>query len=158
MLSRLGHWVGQFAIGPAAMGVKALISPVALGAHALVIDEKGRVGLVRHSYKSGWSLPGGGVTRGEPPVAAVLRELREELGTVESDPPELFGLYCRRSGWATTVIALYRLANARVSFRPNFEVRELAFADPAAPPEGTTPGTRRRLAELAAGTPPNPFW
>jgi len=150
--------LGQFADGGLAMGVRALLAPVALGAHALVLDEKGRVGLVRHSYRNGWSLPGGGVARAEPPVHAILRELREELGTVESDPPEFFGLYSRPYGWATNVVALYRLTNARVTFRPNLEVRELIFVDPAAPPEGTTMGTRRRLAELVNHTPPSPYW
>ena len=158
MLSGLVRWVGQFADGAAAMGVKALLAPVSLGALALILDEKGQVGLVRHSYRDGWSLPGGGVARGEPPVQAVLRELREELGTVESDPPELFGLYSQSYGWATNVVVLYRLTNARVTFRPNLEVRELVFVDPLAPPEGTTGGTRRRLAELVHETPLNPYW
>ncbi len=158
MLSWLGHRVGQFAIGSMAMAVKALISPVSYGVTALVTDENGRVGLVRHSYKPGWSLPGGGVERGEPPAIAILRELKEEIGLLQSDPPVLIGLYTRPMGWATNVIALYRVANAKAAFRPNFEIRAFVFADPAAPPPETTPGTRRRLAELVDGTPPNPFW
>jgi len=157
-LEALGRQVGQFADSGLAMGVKALLAPVAFGVTGFVLDEKSHVGLVRHSYRNGWSLPGGGVARAEPPVHAILRELREELGTVESDPPELFGLYTRPYGWATNVIALYRLTNARVTFRPNLEVRELIFVDPAAPPAGTTMGTRRRLAELVNRTPPTPFW
>ncbi len=38
--------------------------------------------LVRHSYgpRRRWELPGGGIRRGEPPVAAARREIREELG------------------------------------------------------------------------------
>jgi len=36
--------------------------------------------LVRVSYRTGWSLPGGGVHPGEAPEAAARRELREELG------------------------------------------------------------------------------
>ncbi len=158
MLSRMQHWVGQFAVGATSMTVRALIAPVAFGAHAFVVDEAGRVGLVRHSYRPGWSLPGGGVARGEPAAAAVLRELGEELGDVRGDPPVFFGLYTRRRGWATNVIALYRVANARVVFRPNLEVRELIFVDPEAPPPGTAPGTRRRLAEFTGKAPLNPYW
>jgi len=140
------------------MAGKAILAPVALGAHAMLVTPEGKVVLARHSYKSGWSFPGGGVGRGEAPVDALLRELREEIGVVRSDPPLFFGLYTRRSGWATNVIALYRLMNAEVEFRPNFEVREILFADPANPPKGTSPGTARRLAEFSNETPPNPYW
>jgi ADP-ribose pyrophosphatase YjhB (NUDIX family) len=41
----------------------------------------GRVLLIRHSYgPEGWSLPGGGARRNESPVAAVSREVKEEVG------------------------------------------------------------------------------
>ncbi len=36
--------------------------------------------VLRASYRRGWTLPGGGIRRGEAPEAAARRELREELG------------------------------------------------------------------------------
>jgi 8-oxo-dGTP diphosphatase len=36
--------------------------------------------LVRSSYRSAWSFPGGGLRRGEAPEAAARRELIEEIG------------------------------------------------------------------------------
>ncbi|HXC56854.1 MAG TPA: NUDIX domain-containing protein [Rhizomicrobium sp.] len=140
------------------MGTKALLSPVALGATAMLVDRDGRIALARHSYTSGLSFPGGGVRRGEPPEHAVLRELREELGTVRSDPPIFFGLYTRGAGWATNLIVLYRLMNAEVEFRPSLEVREIVFIDPAHPPANISPGTARRLAEFTGAAPPDPYW
>lgn len=140
------------------MTAKALWSPVALGVHALIVDTDGKVLLARHSYMKGWSLPGGGVGRGEPPLTALQRELREEIGGVTSAEPELIGMYSRRAGWATNVVLLYKLSNASVVFTPNFEVREILFVDPKAPPPGTSVGTRRRLAEFASKAPPALTW
>ena len=158
MVSWIKNQVGQFARNGFAMGVKALLSPTVLGANALIVDRDGKVVLARHSYMAGLSLPGGGAKRGEPPCDAIMRELSEEIGVIRSDPPEFFGLYTRRSGWATNVIVVYRLMNAEIEFRPNFEVREIVLADPADPPTGATRGTRRRLAELTGKTPHSPFW
>ena len=51
------------------------------GCRVLAIDSAGRVLLIRHSYGSGqWLLPGGGIARGETPLAAGQRELAEETG------------------------------------------------------------------------------
>jgi 8-oxo-dGTP diphosphatase len=44
--------------------------------------------LVRTSYRRRWELPGGGVRAGESPLAAALREAREEVG-IALDPARL---------------------------------------------------------------------
>jgi 8-oxo-dGTP pyrophosphatase MutT (NUDIX family) len=59
-----------------------------VAAAVLFFDEDGRVLLVDPVYKPGWEFPGGVVESGEPPVAAAVREVREELG-VESAPGRL---------------------------------------------------------------------
>ncbi len=47
----------------------------------LALDGQDRVLLLRHSYGSGkWMAPGGGLRRGEDPLAAGLREFAEETG------------------------------------------------------------------------------
>ena len=45
-----------------------------------VVIRKGRVLLVRDRGRSRFSLPGGGIKKGEPTVSAAARELYEELG------------------------------------------------------------------------------
>lgn len=137
---------------------RAALSQLAFGVSGIVTDEAGRVLLARPRLGHGWSLPGGGVAAGEPPAMAVLRELQEEVGYGGGGPPQLFGLYSRRVAWATNVIAVYRLSGGRIDFRPNFEIAEICWADPAAPPPDVQAGAARRLAEFAGQTPPRAIW
>jgi 8-oxo-dGTP pyrophosphatase MutT (NUDIX family) len=138
------------------MTARALLAPAVLGVAGAVFDAQGRVLLVRHRYNPGWRLPGGGVGRGEPAGAAILRELAEEVG-MTGGAAVFFALYSGRAGWATHVVALYRITGAALAFRPNLEIREICFADPAAPPDGCTAATLRRLAELT-GDAVSPRW
>lgn len=137
--------------------LRGILSPVALGAMALV-EHRGKIVLVRQSYTSGWHLPGGGVERGEPPVTAVLRELREEIGLTNSAPPELFGVYTRKLGLATNVNVVFRVREAEFDFKPTLEIREVMLADPTEPPPDAASGVRRRLAELTGQVPQSPYW
>jgi ADP-ribose pyrophosphatase YjhB (NUDIX family) len=55
-------------------------APIA-GVSVIVTNLGGDVLLLKHSYGPAvWSLPGGGLGRGEDPLAAARREVREELG------------------------------------------------------------------------------
>jgi len=139
------------------MSVRALFAPVVLGVAGAIFTTDGQVLLIRQSYTKGWRFPGGGVDRGEAPGAAVLRELSEEVG-FSGGSAEFFGLYSRKAGWATNVIALYRITGGTVAFKPNWEIRDICYADPLSPPEGTTPATIRRLQELTGALPKGEYW
>jgi 8-oxo-dGTP pyrophosphatase MutT (NUDIX family) len=139
------------------MTLRAVWAPTALGVVAAVFDQEGRVLLVKHRYSPGWQLPGGGVGRGEAPEAALLREMGEEVG-LAGGLVRLVGLYTRKSGWATNVVALYHVTGAEVNFRPNLEICEIVFASPRQPPADCTPATLRRLKEFEGQIPPSPFW
>jgi ADP-ribose pyrophosphatase YjhB (NUDIX family) len=139
------------------IAARALWAPTAMGVAGAVFDAQGRVLLVEHRYTPGWRLPGGGVGRGEPPRAGVLRELHEEVG-LEGGTASFFALYSRKAGWASVVVALYRVDGAAVHFRPNLEIRDICFADPRMPPDGCTPATLRRLKELTREAEPAEVW
>lgn len=63
-----------------------LRKPLLLGCRVIAFDEAGRIMLIRHSYGSDkWMLPGGGIGRGEEPVAGAAREFREETGCTLTD-------------------------------------------------------------------------
>ena len=54
--------------------------PRTYGAHALAFTPERKLVLVRLRYAPGWRVPGGGRRRHEYAQAAVIRELREEIG------------------------------------------------------------------------------
>jgi 8-oxo-dGTP diphosphatase len=75
-------------------GFVAYANPAA-AACALVVDEEGRLLLARRAAEvehGKWDLPGGFVEEGEHPLAAVVRELREETG-LEIEPTRFFGIW-----------------------------------------------------------------
>ena len=141
------RWIEKLAVSSLAHLRAMVLTPWDVGA-AAIVEQAGRVVLVRHSYKRGWLFPGGAVERGESPASAIIRELQEEIGLTQSAPPQLVGVFIRRRLWATNLILLYRVREAVFVFRPNWEIRELKLIDPANPPEGTGPAIRRRLQEM----------
>lgn len=127
---------------------RAFVTPSVFGVAGAVYDTEGRILLVRQRYTWGWRLPGGGVDRAEPAQTAVMRELREEVG-LSGGSAELFGIYNRPAGWASNVVALYRVTGASVNFKPSLEILEICYADPANPPPDCSAATLRRLKELS---------
>ena len=140
------------------IAARAWRTPVCFGTNGIIEQHDGTVVLVRHRYMPGLCFPGGGVGAGEPPQEAVLRELKEEVGLLHAGAVELFGLYTRKVGWTTNVIALYRVSGGEIRFKPSLEISEITCADPHAPPPATSPATRRRLAELTGAAPVSPYW
>jgi ADP-ribose pyrophosphatase YjhB (NUDIX family) len=137
-----------------------LMRPMTLGVRGAVIDESGRVLLVRHGYVSGWHFPGGGVEAGETCVQALARELEEEARVALIDPPVLHGLFFNAKPSRRDHVAVYVIRNFVVMGErpPDREIKEARFFPSASLPEGTTAGTRARLAEILDAAPIQALW
>ncbi len=148
VLRRVFHLYWRFARG------------MTLGVRALVLDPGGRVFLVRHTYVSGWYLPGGGVEVGETCLDALTRELQEEGNIVLTGPPSLHAVYFNRRISRRDHVALYvvRAFTQDELPRPNREIAACGYFPVDALPPDTTPATRRRVAEVLFGAPASADW
>ena len=148
VLRRVMHVYWRFARG------------MTLGVRALVIDDKGRVFLVKHSYVSGWHLPGGGVEAGETLVEAVVRDLQEEGNIDVTEPPRLHRMFfndrdSRRDHVALFVVREFHQSAAPV---PDHEIVAHGFFAIDAMPNDTTAATRARIIEVLGGAPVSERW
>jgi len=118
-----------------------------------VRDGEGRVFLVKHSYVSGWHLPGGGVEVGETMLAALTRELREEGNIEVGSSPQLFAVYFNGKISRRDHVALFVVGDFRQPSPPraNAEIIDHGFFSLDALPEDTSAATRARIAEVLEG-------
>jgi ADP-ribose pyrophosphatase YjhB (NUDIX family) len=64
----------------------AELPAIPASAGALIFDQAGRLLILKPTYKTGWTIPGGVMEAdGETPWDACRREVREECGLVVSD-------------------------------------------------------------------------
>jgi 8-oxo-dGTP pyrophosphatase MutT (NUDIX family) len=131
-----------------------------LGVRAVVLDDVGRVFLVKHSYVAGWHLPGGGVEPDETALEALARELREEGNIEVTSVPQLHAVYfnehvSRRDHVILFVVRAFRQIAAPV---PDREIIAHGFFAPQALPPDTTISTRARIAEVLDAAPVAERW
>jgi 8-oxo-dGTP pyrophosphatase MutT (NUDIX family) len=130
-----------------------------LGVRAACFDDEGRIFLVRHTYVSGWHMPGGGVERGETGLQALHKEIREEGNLVATSTPHLIHVYFNNRTSDRDHVLFYRLSVRQTAVKvPDREIAESGFFPPDALPDGTTPATRRRLADLTGDALPDDYW
>jgi len=121
-------------------------------AGAIVLDERGRVLLLKHRFRvgSGWGIPGGFLEKGEQPEDGLRRELGEEIGLELSRVTLLFARTLRRP----QQLELHYRCRARAveEVRPRSQEIISAgwFAPDQLPPELSN--DQRRLIERAIKT------
>ena len=117
-------------------------------AGAIIFNEAGEILILKHRFRagSGWGLPGGFLERGEQPIDALRRELREELA-LEIEDVEIFRARSFRKPKQVEVLFRGR-AGGPVKPR-TMEVERAEWFSLDALPEGL-PRDQRRLIEQAA--------
>jgi 8-oxo-dGTP diphosphatase len=121
---------------------------------ALIRDDAGRVLLVRKRGTTAFMQPGGKREPGEDDVAALAREIAEELGCCmvrASIRPlgEFDADAANEPGWRVHA-RLYGI-DVTGDFAPNREIDAMIWIDPAAPPDiPLAPLTRDHVLPLAS--------
>ena len=119
-------------------------------AGAIIFNDKGEVLLLKHRFRagSGWGLPGGFMEKGEQPIDALRRELREEIG-MEVDDVKVFAARSFKKPKQVEVLFRGR-ANAQVRSQ-TVEVERAEWFAIDSLPEGL-PRDQRVYIERAAKT------
>jgi 8-oxo-dGTP pyrophosphatase MutT (NUDIX family) len=168
-------WISGISVAMTLQGLRKMFEPalrqlfhlywrlsrgMTLGVRALVLDPDNRVFLVKHSYVSGWHLPGGGVEVGETFGDALRRELVEEARIEVVGKPALHGLFLNRHVSRRDHVAVYLIRHFRQDRlpEPNREIIACGFFEVGALPAETTEGTRLRISEVLEGRAPIATW
>lgn len=137
---------------------QSLLGICTLGSRAIVLNTQNQVLLVKHTYQSHWYLPGGGVQKRESAKAAILRELKEEVGLTVIGEPELFGIYYHTYLGVSDYPIIYIVKNYSLNDADSPEIEKTGWFDYANLPETISPGTQRRLNEYFTNSRRGEMW
>lgn len=134
--------------------------PMTLGVRGLIIDKDERILLVKHTYVTGFYLPGGGVEPGETIVQALERELREECAISLKSPPLLHNIYLNKRSSSRDHVALFLIRDFSDEGPrlPDKEIAEVKYFSVNELPNEATPATRARINEIINNTPTDSYW
>ncbi|HPP63333.1 MAG TPA: NUDIX domain-containing protein [Anaerolineales bacterium] len=130
-----------------------IFRPVTIGVRVILAKE-GRVLLVRHTYRDGWHLPGGGIQRRETVETAARREVREEAGA-EVGKVQLVGVYSNLEGYASGHNILFASEDFEIVGKPDREIAEARFFSRDELPADMFAGHRRKAEEYLDGKIPS---
>ena len=121
-----------------------LFRPVRMGVRVMMIRDD-KVWLIRHTYLSGWFMPGGGLKRNETLEQAARREAHEETGA-ELNDVTLLGIFSNFIQWKTDHTVVFLCKDFKITGRSDGEIAEIrAFPLGELPDDIYSP--HRRLLE-----------
>jgi ADP-ribose pyrophosphatase YjhB (NUDIX family) len=136
-----------------------LVRGKTLGARVVVIDAQQRVLLVKPGYVPGWSLPGGGVDKGETLRQAAVRELFEEAAVEPLEELQFHGIFANDRLFPGDHVGCFVLRKFKQgTFRPNHEISDAQFFALDALPPDTKPGSLARIQEVMKGVAISDHW
>lgn len=117
-----------------------------LDVEACVIDEAGRILMVRKEAGGAWRLPTSTVRNGENLETALRRLMRDVTGVEVNSKPELRGFYTGSPGRQTGIYVVrnWRRLSAPTTF-------ETSFFAPDSLPAGITKSVTERISRLVEG-------
>lgn len=103
--------------------------PLTLGVRCVILNHQQQVLLVKHTYISGWHLPGGGLNPGESAQNAISREVEEETGLILEDEPKCLGIFhnSETTNRDHIIIFLSQTSQDLRRFNNSIEIKEAKF-------------------------------
>jgi 8-oxo-dGTP pyrophosphatase MutT (NUDIX family) len=136
-----------------------VLRPQTLGTRAVLVDESGRILLVKHHYLKGWYLPGGKIGKRESIIDGLRRELREEVGIeLLASSPKILGVYSSFAEYKSDHIVVFVVTEWKQQVKSHFEIADQEFFAPDDLPQDTSPATKRRITEFLQGSVPDYKW
>jgi 8-oxo-dGTP pyrophosphatase MutT (NUDIX family) len=123
--------------------------PQKVGVHGIPLTPGGKIILVTLSYAPGWRLPGGGQKNSEDGNAAMLRELREEIGLTAYESIDLETEFQETADYRNVDCTLFVIRGVQYTPRWSLEIKAVGeFRLDSLPPD--TADVTLQLLRLAA--------
>ena len=110
----------------------AIMRPVLFGVRVMLVQD-GRVIIIRHTYRKGWFLPGGGIKGGETVEEAARREVR------------LIGIFTSYEEGFSGHNILFACDDFRIVGQPDHEIAETRAVGLDEYPDGLFRGHRQKI-------------